>query len=42
MICAYLLYSKMFTTAEDVLNYYGSVRTFDSNGVTIPSQREDV
>jgi len=42
MICSFLLYSGMFSTAEDVLSYYGSARTFDSNGVTIPSQRRYV
>jgi len=42
MICAFLLYSKTFKTAEDVLSFYGSARTFDSNGVTIPSQKRYV
>ena len=32
MICAFLLFSKMFDTADDVLNFYGSARTFEANG----------
>ena len=42
MICAFLLFSKMFDTADDVLNFYGSARTCVANGVTIPSQRRYV
>ena len=42
MICAFLLFSGQQTAAEDVLEYYGSKRTFDSQGVTIPSQRRYV
>jgi len=42
MICAFLLYSGQQTSAAAVLDYYGSKRTFDSSGVTLPSQRRYV
>ena len=42
MICAYLLYSGLQDNAEAVLKFYASKRTFDSNGVTQPSQRSCV
>ena len=27
MICCYLLYSRIFTSAKDALKYYGMIRT---------------
>jgi len=38
MICAFLLYSKQWTTAKDALSFYAAMRTYNQKGVTIPSQ----
>ena len=42
MICPFLLFSGAFKSLKEVLNFYVGKRTFDSNGVTIPSQRRYV
>ncbi|KAI9140718.1 hypothetical protein BKA69DRAFT_1078401 [Paraphysoderma sedebokerense] len=38
MLCAYMIYAGIQEKLEDCLKYYGQVRTFDGEGVTIPSQ----
>lgn len=39
MICAYLLYSNLYTDAEKCMEYYGEQRTLNKKGITLPSQR---
>lgn len=38
VICAYLLHSRKARTAEAALNLFGTKRTYNGKGVTIPSQ----
>lgn len=39
MIAAYLIHSGYCLAANQALSYFGARRTFDANGVTLPSQR---
>lgn len=39
MICAYLLYTGAWKTAEGAMQFFGAARSLKSQGVTIPSQR---
>jgi len=42
VISCFLLYERMVTDAESALNMFSALRTYDDQGVTIPSQRRYV
>jgi len=42
MICCYLIHSNLYPTAEEAMLEYAKRRTYDMEGVTIPSQRRYV
>jgi len=39
MICAYLLYVGAWENADECMAFYGTARTYNGKGVTIPSQK---
>ncbi|TYZ67136.1 hypothetical protein PybrP1_009698 [[Pythium] brassicae (nom. inval.)] len=39
MICAYLLYTGAWKTADGAMQFFGAARSLKAQGVTIPSQR---
>lgn len=42
MVSCYMIHAKLFSCADQALHYYGHMRTTDTKGVTIPSQRRYV
>jgi hypothetical protein len=42
VISCFLLYERMVTDAESALNMFSALRTYDDQGVTVPSQRRYV
>jgi len=42
MVCCYLIHGKSFPTAMEAMDHFASRRTYDGEGVTIPSQRRYV
>ena len=42
MLCAYLLWAREYTKAEEAMAFYGVARTENGRGITIPSQQRFV